>query len=126
MSTADDNSGTLVVHTKGALETVLPCCDTVLHRHMGLQPLDDAMRIELRNTLDRYAASGLRVFAIASRTLPEGLAPADRREIEAGLTLLGLVAMVDPPREGVAAAVADAHRAGIRIHVITGDYGPTR
>src|SRR6185295_180046 len=52
-------------------------------------------------------------------------APAERRNVEAGLTLLGLVAMVDPPRAGVAAAVVAAHRAGIRIHVITGDYGPT-
>jgi calcium-translocating P-type ATPase len=125
MSTVDGPSGALIAHTKGALETVLPCCAAVLDPHTGPQPLDDAMRRELHNTLDRYAASGLRVLAIASRTLPDGPAPADRHDVETGLTLLGLVAMVDPPREGVAAAVVDAHRAGIRIHVITGDYGPT-
>ena len=126
MSTVDEQPGELVVHTKGALETVLPCCDTVLDPHGGLQPLDDALRLALQKTLDRYAVRGLRVLAIASRTLTPGQAtPAQRQDVEAGLTLLGLLAMVDPPREGVAAAVADAHRAGIRIHVITGDYGPT-
>lgn len=41
------------------------------------------------------------------------------------LTLIGLVAMVDPPRDGVADAVGEAHRAGIWIHVVTGDYGLT-
>jgi magnesium-transporting ATPase (P-type) len=51
--------------------------------------------------------------------------PVTREEAEADLVLLGLVAMVDPARPGVAEAVADAHRAGLRIHVITGDYGPT-
>jgi magnesium-transporting ATPase (P-type) len=76
--------------------------------------------------VDGYAAGGLRVLAIATRTLNAGeAAPADRQDVEAGLTLLGLVAMLDPARRGVTEAVASAHRAGIRIHVITGDYGPT-
>src|SRR6185369_6803699 len=84
------------------------------------------MRLELHRALDGYAARGLRVLAIATRTLDGAQpVPVDRHEIESGLTLLGLVAMVDPPRAGVADAVADAHRAGIRIHVITGDYGLT-
>jgi calcium-translocating P-type ATPase len=116
MSSVDDTAAGVAVHTKGAPETVLPCCT----------PLDEPTRRELQNTIDRYAAGGLRVLAVAHRILPaDEPAPALRDEVENGLTFLGLVAMVDPARDGVADAVAGAHCAGIRIHVITGDYGPT-
>ena len=116
MSTVDESAGGVTVHTKGALETVLPCCTA----------LDEAARREVLQAEDRYAADGLRVLAIATRTVGTGgAAPADRAAAEAGLTLVGLVAMLDPARPGVTAAVTSAHRAGIRIHVITGDYGPT-
>jgi calcium-translocating P-type ATPase len=126
MSTVDDVSSIPTVHTKGALETVLPCCSGFADRQGLIRALDEPARLELSRTVDRYAADGLRVLAVAGRTLDRGSpAPADRRDAEAGLTLLGLVAMVDPARTGVVDAVASAHRAGIRIHVITGDYGPT-
>ena len=126
MSTLDAEADALVVHTKGALETVLPCCTDLLDADGTARALTDPNRRELQEMLDRYAADGLRVLAIARRVLDPGVpAPARRQDAEAGLTLIGLVAMVDPPREGVAEAVASAHRAGMRIHVITGDYGLT-
>src|SRR6185436_10605053 len=85
MSTVDEKAGELIVHTKGALETVLPCCDQVLTLHGRSRPLDEPMRLELRHALDRYAATGLRVLAVASRTLHDGQpAPAERRNVEAG------------------------------------------
>jgi calcium-translocating P-type ATPase len=102
------------VVTKGALESVLPLC-------AGVSAVD---RATLSEAVDRYASAGLRVLAVASRAIGDR-PPAGRDEAEAGLRLLGLVAMVDPPRPEVAGAVTAAHRAGIRIHVITGDYGPT-
>ena len=126
MSTVDEATGVLTVHVKGALETVLPCCTRLIDERGQARALDETARRELLTTMDEYAAGGLRVLAIAARTLHEGEAvPADRQDAEAGLTLLGLVAMLDPARPGVTEAVASAHRAGIRIHVITGDYGPT-
>lgn len=126
MSSVDEESGTVAVHTKGALETVLPCCTQLLDQQGHGRPIDDSSRVELHTTLDRYAASGLRVLAIARRTLDPGqVVPKDRQDVESGLTLIGLVAMVDPARAGVADAVAHAHEAGVRIHVITGDYGLT-
>ena len=51
--------------------------------------------------------------------------PEQREDAEHGLASLGLVALFDPPRPEVADAVARCHAAGIRIIVITGDYGPT-
>jgi len=126
MTTIDDAHGTTTVHMKGALETVLPCCTHLQAAGGEPQPLDDTASRALLNALNGYATRGLRVLAIACRPIGAAAAvPATRPDAESGLTLLGLIAMVDPPREGVAAAVADAHRAGIRIHVITGDYGLT-
>jgi calcium-translocating P-type ATPase len=126
MSTIDAAQDTTAVHMKGALETVLPCCTHLQGADGTARPLDDTARDALLSALNRYASSGLRVLAIAHRPLAAaGGVPVTRQDAESGLTLLGLIAMVDPPRDGVAAAVTAAHRAGIRIHVITGDYGLT-
>jgi len=125
MTTVDVDGVSLVVHTKGAPEAVLVCCTEIL-LETGRAPLDDRAREDLQQSIDRYAATGLRVLAVAQRglgpTLPADL---DRSQAEAELTLVGLVALADPARAGVAEAVRTAHGAGIRIHVITGDYGPT-
>ena len=78
------------------------------------------------SVLETYAARGLRVLALARRRLPEGAAPPERREeAERELCLRGLIGLLDPPRAEVADAVAACHTAGIRIVVVTGDYGPT-
>jgi magnesium-transporting ATPase (P-type) len=69
------------------------------------------------------AADGLRVLAVARRDLATG--HPSGAEAERELTLLGLVAMSDPPRPEVVDAVAACRRAGIRIYMITGDYGLT-
>ncbi|GIF01758.1 cation-translocating P-type ATPase [Paractinoplanes rishiriensis] len=119
MSTVDGDE----VHTKGALESVLPLCTRVRLPGGEAAGLSPEVRAGLAAATDRYAASGLRVLAVASR--PAAGLPADRASAERDLTLLGLVAMVDPLRPEVAAAVTAAHEAGIRVHVITGDYGPT-
>lgn len=112
------------LYTKGAVESVLPLCDEVLGPDGAPVALSAAVRAGLSAVVDRYAAAGLRVLAVASRDW-DGQRSGDRAEVERELVLLGLVAMADPPRAGVADAVAAAHRAGIRVHVITGDYGPT-
>ena len=66
------------------------------------------------------------MLAVARRTLPAGSAvPARREDAEQDLCLTGLVAMLDPPRPQVPAAIARVHRAGIRVHVVTGDNGLT-
>ena len=89
-------------------------------------PLDDAIRDEVGRVVDVAAAEGRRVLAVARRALPAGASAPERREdAETDLTLLGLVAMVDPPRASVADAVARCHRAGVRIIVVTGDRGLT-
>jgi magnesium-transporting ATPase (P-type) len=88
--------------------------------------LDEATRAAVAAVLERWAADGLRVLAVARRRLPDGATPPESRDhAEHDLCLLGLVGLFDPPRPGVAEAVARCHRAGIRIIVVTGDYGKT-
>ena len=126
MSTVDEREdGTLTVHAKGAPEEVLQRA-TRIGGSDNHRPLEDADRREALDVLERYAAQGLRVLAVARRRLPDGASPPERREdAEQDLCLLGLVALFDPPRPEVAGAVASCHEAGIRIIVVTGDYGPT-
>ncbi|EME62565.1 cation-translocating P-type ATPase [Amycolatopsis decaplanina] len=126
MSTLDaDDQGHTWLHTKGAPETVLPLCATELDTDGHPRPLTPARRGELADLVDTQAQRGLRVLAVAERPLAPDAAPTDRDQAERDLTLLGLVAMVDPPRPEVADAVAHCHTAGIRIIVITGDHGLT-
>jgi calcium-translocating P-type ATPase len=125
MSTVDERDGAVYVHTKGAPEAILPRCDRVLAD--GRQrPLGDADREAVGSAVAGFARRGLRVLALAERRLPRGAQlPRRREQAEAHLCLLGLVALVDPPRPEVAEAVARCHRAGIRVIVITGDHGLT-
>jgi calcium-translocating P-type ATPase len=126
MSTVDERAdGGLTVHAKGAPEEVLARSTMIggAEDHVPLAPGD---RREVLETLASYAAQGLRVLAVARRRLPDASLPPDRREdAERDLCLLGLVGLFDPPRPEVADAVAGCHAAGIRVLVVTGDYGPT-
>jgi calcium-translocating P-type ATPase len=125
MSTVDERDGGLWVDCKGAPEQVLPACSTLAASDGGERALgpDEAGAVEA--ALDMYTAKGLRVLAVADRHLEGMHAPARREDVERDLCFLGLVAMLDPPRPEVAAAVARCHEAGMRIVVITGDHPVT-
>ncbi len=74
---------------------------------------------------DEYALGALRVLALAQRKLPPRSRAYSPEWIEKDLTFLGLMAMMDPPRPEVAIAVKTLQKAGIRLVMITGDYGLT-
>ncbi|MBT3067523.1 cation-translocating P-type ATPase [Rhodoferax sp. U11-2br] len=121
MTTLHRSGERFIGYTKGAPESVLACCDAQWATD-GAQPLDPQVVIDQANTL---AAQGLRVLALARRdfaTLPEGDALAG---VESQLQFLGLIALIDPPREEAAAAVRDCISAGITPVMITGDHPAT-
>jgi magnesium-transporting ATPase (P-type) len=96
---------------KGAPDAVLPLC-----RESG----------DAANAMDALAERGLRVLAIAARSLDPGAAvPATVDAAERDLELLGLVGLEDPPRTAAAAAIEACRHAGIRIAMITGDHPAT-
>jgi potassium/sodium efflux P-type ATPase len=74
---------------------------------------------------DELAASGLRILGMAYRELPPDFEDYRPQSVEKDMVFVGMVAMQDPPRPEVKSAVEDCHRAGIRILMITGDYGLT-
>jgi magnesium-transporting ATPase (P-type) len=120
-----------VVFVKGAPKEVLALCTHVLILGQ-VQLLTPALRAEIMATNDDYARGALRVLALARRELPARAAGDERQgplyspeRVEQGLTFLGLAAMMDPPRPEVAAAVKTFRQAGIRLVMITGDYGLT-
>lgn len=122
MSVVSRRAGGLVVGVKGAPEGVIPLCDSI-NGARGAEPLTDSTRAAAVAAVDDFARRGLRVLALAARGVTE--VPPDAGAAESALCLLGLVALLDPPRPEVAEAVAACHSAGITIHVITGDNGRT-
>ena len=114
MSSVDDEGGVLVAHVKGAPEAVVALCE-----------LGDDERALILSTVESFGRRGLRVLAVAQKMLDTTCVPVRREAVESDLRFIGLVALFDPPRPQVAEAVSLCHRAGIRVVVITGDYGPT-
>ena len=111
-------------YVKGAPKETLRLCDTIRWRGQTM-PLTDEQRHTLLAEHDRLASDGLRILAVAVRPLPNEVIGAAASAVERGLTFLGLIALWDPPRPEVADAVALCRRAGIRVIMITGDYGLT-
>jgi calcium-translocating P-type ATPase len=110
------NGDDVLVFAKGAPERVLEMCVDIAGED-GVAPLDPG---EIALQVERMASSGMRVLAMA-------YGPGDRGGSGdlGGLTFLGLQGMIDPPRRGVKEAIADCHRSGIRVVMITGDHVDT-
>lgn len=108
-----------LVLLKGAPEQVLAHCNTQMAAD-GPDPLDRAYWDKMSADIARQ---GQRVLALAQMPHPGGVL--DHDTLGGGLTLLGLVGLIDPPRDEAIAAVADCHAAGIAVKMITGDHAGT-
>src|SRR5690606_22510655 len=75
--------------------------------------------------IDELAAAGQRVIGLARRVMPEGCETITQEDAEEGLTLLGLVALIDPPRPEAISAIEECRAAGISVKMITGDHAET-
>lgn len=113
-----------MVYSKGGIRETLDICTNILIDGQ-IQPLTQEQILKIMTVNDSYASKGLRVLAASQRTLNPEEQDYSIEALENKQTFLGLVAMMDPPRPDVAKAVETCHRAGIRIIMITGDYGLT-
>jgi Ca2+-transporting ATPase len=115
MTTLHETPRGVVAYSKGAAEEIVSSCDR--QRVGGREvALDDAARDRVRDVEQQMASAGLRVLAVATK------APATPDAAERNMTLLGLVAMMDPPRREALEAVQTCRTAGIRAVMITGDH----
>jgi P-type Ca2+ transporter type 2C len=120
---AHEAGGTLLA-VKGAPDVVLRSC-TRIASDTGTDPLHEVDEVEV--SISELAVQGLRTLGVATRHLPD-LDPrgvTDVRALLHELTFEALVAIVDPPRPGVAGAVSLAQKAGIRVMMVTGDHPDT-
>ncbi len=111
-----------LLYLKGSVEQIIArCCDAA---DPDLQPVElnaDA----IHSHVDEMTATGQRVLAFARTELQADCSSIAQRDIDAGLTFLGLQAMIDPPRPEVVEAVRTCQSAGIHVKMITGDHAGT-
>jgi Ca2+-transporting ATPase len=119
MTTVHRTDGGFWSYTKGAPQELLEKCSHI-EWSGGRRPMTDELRSMIRATSDTMAHQGLRVLAIGGREIdtdrPTQVA------VESDLTLYGLVALLDPPRQEVSQAVRQCRRAGVRVVMVTGDH----
>ncbi|GAA5807533.1 hypothetical protein MFLAVUS_000896 [Mucor flavus] len=116
----DKNTGLVYVFTKGAAERVIELCNNLPTERDRQNVLDN---------VNSLASKGLRVMGMSYRKLDfpadvtaEEIQQGSRDDVERDLIFLGLTGIYDPPRKESRQAVSEAHRAGISVHMLTGDH----
>ena len=120
------NDGSRLLFSKGAPDVLLGSC-TMLQVGETTVPLTDVARAERLAEVEELSAEAFRTLGVAYRVADP---PADwtgevDASVERDLVYVGVVGIIDPPRPEAAAAIAEAHRAGIRVIMITGDHPTT-
>ncbi len=113
-----------IVVTKGAPDVLLERC-TRARVGMDVVAFDGALRARAVADVEELTEEALRTLAVAYRPLAPGENLEDSTAVERDLIFVGTVGIIDPPRAEAGVAVRDAHRAGIRVIMITGDHPST-
>ena len=117
------------VFTKGAVERIIESCTAIFQGESEEEiVMTDEIRNHILENMEALAKLGLRVLALASKTWEGEYKKGeemDRKEIESNLTFRGLVGLYDPPRPESHGAVRQCQKAGISVHMLTGDHPGT-
>lgn len=125
MSTLHCLDGVYTLCTKGAMDVLLARSVNVVTSE-GVRPITEEDKKKISETNTHLSENGLRVLAFAYKEFPDSsCCDTLNLEDESGYNFVGLVSMIDPPREESKKAVADAKRGGIRTVMITGDHKVT-
>ncbi|RZQ56048.1 carbonate dehydratase [Pseudidiomarina tainanensis] len=116
-----DHRGNAFIHVKGAPEQVLSMCS---HQLVGNQS-EHLVHEYWLNQAQQLAAQGLRVLALAQRPVTDSKVVLEQADVNEGLILVGLVGLIDPPRNETIAAIQQCQQAGIGVKMITGDHPGT-
>jgi Ca2+-transporting ATPase len=123
MTTIHRHNGECYAYSKGAPRSILSICDRILVSDK-VEGLTEEHTRAVEAKIREFANEGLRVIAVAYADAP-AIKPFREKSIEQNMILVGLAAMKDPPRPEIKKAVELARQAGIKVVIITGDYGPT-
>jgi magnesium-transporting ATPase (P-type) len=123
MTTIHKHDGECYAYSKGAPRSILSICNRIAINGR-IETLAEEHLHYVEAKIREFASEGLRVIAVAYSDSP-ATRPFKTKDVEQNMILVGLVALKDPPRPEVKQAVALAKKAGIKIVIITGDYGPT-
>ena len=118
MSTFHRIGDGITMYTKGAPDELLMHC-TLIETSEGIEDLTDEKREEILSANTDFAKSALRVIGVAYKQVAEAHADFDEENI---LVFVGLMGMIDPPREEARAAIDLCKQAGIQVKMITGDH----
>jgi len=119
-----EREGRIDVVTKGAPDVLLARC-TDEQAAGEIRPLTDTRRREVLAAVDDLANLAMRTLGVAGRPLPVAERPPEDESVERSLVYLGIVGIIDPPREEAVDAIDEASAAGIRVMMITGDHPGT-
>lgn len=117
-----DHHGHARILVKGAPEQVMAQCSSVRNGEGAGVPLDVG---QWQRHVDQLAGEGLRILALAAAPAPSGSGEINLERLDDDLQLIGLVGLLDPPRQEAMEAIAECHQAGIQVKMITGDHALT-
>jgi len=118
MSTYNVHGDNVIMNTKGAPDSIISRSSSVF-LDGAIVPMSDSVRQRLTNQNEEFAAKALRVLAFAYKRY-ESAEAIDN--VEDDLTFVGMMCIMDPPREEVEESVKQCHTAGINVKMITGDH----
>ena len=121
MTTVNENNGKYTVYTKGGVDELLKICNSYLFKGEVKTNIDEYANWIRENNED-MAKDALRVLAFAYKEIDHKPSKEEMKTIESGLTFIGMVGMIDPPREEAKKAVEKCKHAGIKTVMITGDH----
>ena len=121
MTTVNENNGKYTIYTKGGVDELLKICNSYLFKGEVKTNIDEYANWIRENNED-MAKDALRVLAFAYKEIDHKPSKEEMKTIESGLTFIGMVGMIDPPREEAKKAVEKCKHAGIKTVMITGDH----
>ena len=119
-----EQGDSLVLITKGAPDVLLGRCNRV-RIGTDVVELTDEIRQRILADVAELSADALRTLAVAYRPVVGDESAEPSEDLEHALIFVGTVGIIDPPRPEAAVAIGEAHRAGIRVMMITGDHPQT-
>jgi Ca2+-transporting ATPase len=114
----------VILTVKGSTQSILSI-SKYIYKNGKHVVITRQQKKDIEKLNEQYSEEGMRVLAIARSPLPAQKSEYERKKAEKDVTFLGLVAMIDPPKEGVKEAIQEAQKAHIRVFILTGDHPET-